>query len=70
MKGNLLVNMNIVQNIVVIAGQNDNPSKLKTKLEPIKLSQHFRKIIINSTKMIKIFHQQFEVRNRCENIIK
>lgn len=40
MKGNLLVNMNLVQNIVVIAGQNDNPSKLKTKLEPIKLSQH------------------------------
>ena len=40
MKGYLLVKMNLVQNIVVIAGQDDNPSKLKTKLEPIKLSQH------------------------------
>ena len=32
--------MNLVQNIVVIGGRDGNPSKLKTKLEPIKLSQN------------------------------
>ena len=39
MKGHHLVKMNLVQNIVVIGSQDSNPSKLKTKLEPIKLSQ-------------------------------
>ena len=31
--------------------------------------EHFRKIIINSTKMVEIFHQRFQVGNCWEKMI-